>query len=399
MGRSRRNRIDVSLRVLSWLNPIRWLRSLRRSLTPASVTLLLIGIISLNIVWGYPWLGMFAACFACLVVGRAVNYFASPRLKAFVQSARAVPVGCDLAVPTRLVNQRRLPAMDLIFEQTHHCRYVGSLGEVAITPTLRFSRRGKHALPAILVDSYFPFYLFRERQWVASDASIVVTPKRLFREQDSDWLELELTLKGLASQAAQGDQIHYIGSREYREGVPVRRWDFSSWARLGKPILREFSTPAAKSVRVVIDCVRPQSASPDSDVESSGRLSRWLQKCKPTSKEEAAKETGSDTDFEHALSLAAAAVETLVQSGAAVVLEVRSMGDANDRPQLYRCEAGSDPVELLVVLGNAQAEYIDDQSYQNRQPRTEGPTRQRDQATVVIEPGQAVKVAVGAGEY
>ncbi len=35
--------------------------SVRRSMTGASATLLVIGIVTLNIIWGYPWVGMFSS--------------------------------------------------------------------------------------------------------------------------------------------------------------------------------------------------------------------------------------------------------------------------------------------------------------------------------------------------
>ena len=221
-------------RLVRLLNPLAWVAGLRRSLTPASVTLILIGIVSLNIVWGYPWLGMFAACFALLVVGRTINYFASPNLIAVVNAAQSTPVDSELVVPTRLINQGRWPAMDLILEQTKRCSFVAPGGEILIMPTMQFRRRGQHPLPMVLVDSYFPFHIFRNRQWVDANTNIVATPRRLTAKDDTEWQKLEQTLKAIASHTASGDQVHYIGSREYREGVPVRRWGLFVVGPFGK---------------------------------------------------------------------------------------------------------------------------------------------------------------------
>ena len=35
--------------------------------------------------------------------------------------------------------------------------------------------------------------------------------------------------------------------------MPVRRWDFRSWARLGRPIVQEFQSPSAQTVTLILD--------------------------------------------------------------------------------------------------------------------------------------------------
>ena len=45
----------------------------------------------------------------------------------------------------------------------------------------------------------------------------------------------------------------YIGNREYQEGMPVRRWDYSSWARTGKPIVREYREQQRGTATIFID--------------------------------------------------------------------------------------------------------------------------------------------------
>ena len=35
--------------------------------------------------------------------------------------------------------------------------------------------------------------------------------------------------------------------------MPVRRWDFNSWARLGKPIVREYQSPSVQEIYLVVD--------------------------------------------------------------------------------------------------------------------------------------------------
>lgn len=331
------------LLLLKSLNPVRWALAFRRSLTAASVSLLIAGIGSLNIVWGYPWMGMFAACTSLFVVGRLINHFALPSLQVSVDAPRWIAAGTSLPMSVRLINQGRWPGMNLWVETIGKCDWLPPEAEFAMIKELRLARRGIHPLPAILVESYFPFYLFRAHREIDPRIHIAVTPAPISDEDDELWRSLRTTLKGIATRISQGDQVHYIGSLEYREGIPVRRWDFSSWARLGKPILREFSTPAARSVRLWIDNVCADVARPRPRI--GGRLAAWARPVEH-----------AHEPFERILSLAAASIQTLARTGAAVTLSVTS----NDSSSALRCEAGGDPSELLIAL--AALERIDPSS-------------------------------------
>lgn len=345
--------IDAFLRILRWFNPIVWLLDLRQSLTAASVILVLIGIVSMNIIWNYPWLGTLSACVAMLLVGRILNYFSLPQLQAIANVPRHVPVDEPLGIPIRLVNVGRWPGMELTIERSSQSRFLAPAAETSVLQLVKFSRRGNRALPAVLVETYFPFHLFRSRRWIDPATTITATPRRLLSEVDRHWQNLEAMLKGIASRAAQGDQIHYVGNREYREGVPVRRWDFASWARLGKPVLREFSSPSAKTVLIVVDNLGSgEPAKNDSSVASNEsdsvlrRLKRRVMWWQPFP-------GAVDEPFERLLSLAASSVETLCRNGAAVSLQFAYGDQDGFRKRKYSCEAGADPGDLLIALGNA----------------------------------------------
>ncbi len=329
--------------ILRFFDPVRWAISFRRSLTAASVSLLIVGIGSLNIVWEYPWTGMFAACTSLFLVGRLVNHFSMPGLSASVNAPRWIEAGTLLPMAVRLNNQGRWPGMNLWVETSGRCDWLPPNAEFATMKEVRLPRRGIHPLPAILVESYFPFYLFRAHRMVDPRTSIAVTPAAPSDEDDELWRSLHSTLKGIAMRISQGDQVHYIGSLEYREGIPVRRWDFSSWARLGKPILREFSTPAARSVRLWID-----TACPDAPRPLRGRSWQFVPWWRPSEV--------SHEPFERLLVLAAGSIQTLVRTGAAVTLSLTS----HESRMPIRCEAGGDPSELLIAL--ADLERVDPSS-------------------------------------
>ena len=261
------------------LFPWRLLRSVRRSMTGASVTLLLVAIITLNIVWGYPWTGMFAASISLLVVGWIVSRIMCPRLRVGFSLPTSSPAGEVFSVITHLENRRGLPAMDLgvDFDQTdrsrhgksrdgksaaigfsvlspaHSLRLIGPSERADLATMVRFDCRGVHRLPDVLVTSLFPFHLFRSTVRYSSDTWIAITPRLISGDEDALSRGMLTALGGWTHKLLAGDAMNYTGSREYQDGMSVRRWDFASWARLGRPIVREFQSPSVQTVSLIID--------------------------------------------------------------------------------------------------------------------------------------------------
>lgn len=264
-------------KVSSWVwffltGPIRLFLTLRSSMTAASVTLLLVGIVSANIIWGYPWIGVFSACSSLFLVGFVVNRWSLPKLEADFVLPRLAVAGTPFQATAILTNQSRIPAMELqvALEGTDRNRKAnssrfetlkidGSIDTIfpaqhqELRVTLLCKTRGLHPLPQISVTTWFPFYLFNHTRSVETDESIAVTPRLLESKDDSIAGGLLDSLGNWTRKLLSGDTMDYTGSREYEPGMPVRRWDFSSWARLGKPIIREYQSPSVRTVTLIID--------------------------------------------------------------------------------------------------------------------------------------------------
>ncbi len=233
------------------LSPLRLFLSVRRSMTYASVTLLLIGITTVNIVWGYPWSGMFSACSSLLIVGWAINRIMRPKLKLGFSLPNSSPAGHAFPVVTHIRNLGRLPAMDMAVTfstgrrrrrskqtalTTYHPResqsslaIIHPAERTDLGGSLVFERRGVHPLPDVLVTSTFPFYLFQSSQRYPSETQIAITPRLITGEEDTVARGMLNTLGGWSRRLLSGDALDYTGSREYQSGMSVRRWDFSSW--------------------------------------------------------------------------------------------------------------------------------------------------------------------------
>ena len=318
-------------------------------MTFASVSVVLMALLSLNIIWGYPWTGMAAACLALLLVGWSINRLMRPNLLVGCSLPASCPVGEQVRVVTHLTNMRRLPALDTMvhFETSKSRRRSrGILSSPAeFFPMIRpqhhaeyhssivYRQRGIHHLPSLLIQSTFPFYLFRSRRLVNVHAQVAITPRPLEEGEDESALRALAAVGGWARKLLAGDAIEYTGSREYQVGMPVRRWDFASWARLGRPIVREYQAPSIQAVNLVIDTGAMK--------DSTGNRSRFSRK----------KQT--DETLERLLSLAVSTIFSLSAKSVHINLFVTSEELPSEPSQ--RRTLGLDSEASLIRLASASS--------------------------------------------
>lgn len=325
------------------VSPVLLVLSIRRSMTAASVTLLLFGIVSLNIVWGYPWLGPFSAILTMLVAGWLCNRILRPRLEYQFTLPNHSPSGEPLQIVVGMHNPSSLPAMEMSVgldatasQSRWNARPSGRFvieSDAATIPILRPGQRttttirvvghgrGWHRLPDVVAVSMFPFHLFRSTQRFKPTTEIAITPRPLTGDEDTVARSLIDTLGGWTFRLTGGDALDYTGNREYVVGMPVRRWDFVAWARLGRPIVQEFSAPSVQLVTIMVDTSNDENSPAASDHSPSTR--------EPGSREPGSRDAGSgdagkaavrggradraadDAMLERVLSLAATAVNEL----------------------------------------------------------------------------------------
>ena len=59
-----------------------------------------------------------------------------------------------------------------------------------------------------------------------------------------------------------GDSLEFVGTREYREGDPLRKIHWRSWARLGKPVVKEYQEEYFSRIALVLDTFLPKAPPP-----------------------------------------------------------------------------------------------------------------------------------------
>ncbi|SRR6056297_2901424 len=343
--------------VLSWVRwPLRLLVSARaavhRGLSPGAVTAGLAALGCCNVIWGYPLSGFLSAFLALLLVAWCVNRLLAPRLRVDVVSRPLTRVQQVTRLTVTMRNTSRLPTLELLTQLESSSRkcVIDSTGQsLAWLPPgegatarldARWTRRGIRPLPSVRVTSRFPLGMFRASQSFRCQDTVAVAPARL------DALPIVVE-KWLAEQRVDqldggriGDSYHYIGSREYQPAVAVRRWDFASWARLGRPIVREFEQPSRQAVWLVVDTFERRTLAHRAGYAGS----RQARATRLAGREE----------FEFLLQVATTILERLAECGIAVRLVL-----AEQAPGHQRTASQNNPALDVFLSRLAAARPID----------------------------------------
>jgi uncharacterized protein (DUF58 family) len=128
--------------------------------------------------------------------------------------------------------------------------------------TLRPQRRGRYVLPALGIAWTDAFGLLRSRGvWLPEQ--IVLAYPRYFT---LDELPLPLGRRyqpgGIPLASEVGDSLEFVGTREYREGDPLRKIHWRSWGRLGRPVVKEYQEEYFSRIALVLDTFLPRRPTP-----------------------------------------------------------------------------------------------------------------------------------------
>lgn len=237
----------------------------------------------------------FASSFFLLLLSAIVAWLHSPKLNwTLVQSAawRCLEPG---VLQFQVENQGRLPVFDLHLR----CQDVDGLWTVEIldphisrllageTISIRVRltplRRGLHHFPRLRAESQFPLGIHR-RQGSPPQLEKTLVYRAAAEPINRSFLEAGRSRATGKQQLAghAGWNGDYVGSREYFPGMPVRRWDYGSWARLGRPVVREFSNPQRPQAKLLLDFHQPVAGTfsafdaMESVISVAGELSQTL---------------------------------------------------------------------------------------------------------------------------
>lgn len=202
----------------------------------------------------------------------ATGMLLRPKLEVSAWMPSKVTAGDAVTGYVTVVNRGYFPAYDVMctflglpesLRQVDGDRVIRTIpsGEQAVLPyTIEANERGKFDLPAGLVHSTFPFNILRFGKWKTGEQELLVLPSFSPLEHLGLPFTRKLQGSGVIVDVRPGDSPEFIGNRDYISGEPVRRLDFKAWARIGRPVVREFQDEVTTNIGVVLDTHLPHKS-------------------------------------------------------------------------------------------------------------------------------------------
>ena len=286
--------------------PLRYIRYLARfKLTPYGRIVVFLSFFAAmgSVTVEIPIYQMFCALFFLPAVVEGVGTLLRPRLDVRCQVPERATVGVPLAGLVSVENRGYFTAFDLMvgfFEVSRSIKHrdadrvMASLqrGRDAEIPfELIPSQRGQFPLVSVHVHSTFPFNLMRFGGSEIPLPMLTVIPAY----ESLDHFSVPVGTRGRPTHpapllGAKGDSPEYVGNREYVLGEAAVRLDFRAWARLGRPVVREYQDEFSFRTALILDTWQPDTWQPQVIRGNSER---------------------QDTQLEAAVSLTAAIAESI----------------------------------------------------------------------------------------
>jgi uncharacterized protein (DUF58 family) len=134
--------------------------------------------------------------------------------------------------------------------------------EVDVSMELLPLKRGLLRLDALTLARPDPLGLFRSLESKSVPQTMVVLPRRYFIPSISLPGSMRYQAGGVALASNVGQSDEFVALRDYRRGDPVRHIHWRSWARAGKPVVKEFEDEFFVRHALVLDTFAEDPGSP-----------------------------------------------------------------------------------------------------------------------------------------
>jgi uncharacterized protein (DUF58 family) len=242
-----------------------------------------------------PVYQLFLAIFFLMLCTFFAGIFNRPRMGVTETCMEKISAGEILTQNLALRNLDKKDARDISvryygtapsIERLHNIDSIAFLEpekSVTLDAEFRAHRRGRYTLPSPVVFTEFPFSIWRsgvKLNQPMEEHTFLVLP----RFHAADGINVPTTTRhqpgGIAFTSHVGESPEYIGSREYRPGDSIRRIDFRSWARIRKPVVREYHEEYYCRIALVLDTFiepkRKQSKTGYPELEAAISLSATI---------------------------------------------------------------------------------------------------------------------------
>jgi uncharacterized protein (DUF58 family) len=212
------------------------------------------------------------ALLSLFIIDVAAGWYWRPRLHV---ERRAPAVGAPntpLHIDYLVKNLTGRPCWDIFVDtillppQLHFCnepRCVSLLEPyqaVALSNTIKADRRGKYYLPLPVADSAFPFGLWRWGSRGKPSEPLLIYPDYVPLTEVALPSGHQYQAGGELATDTAGESVHFLACREYRYGDNPRRIHARSWARIGSPVVKEFSEEFLQRIGLVVDTCAPDGS-------------------------------------------------------------------------------------------------------------------------------------------
>jgi uncharacterized protein (DUF58 family) len=133
---------------------------------------------------------------------------------------------------------------------------------VRVPVRLHPRRRGRYVLPGLGVARTDPFGLARSRAVWLPEQVVLAYPRYFTFEELPLPMGRRYQPGGIPLASQVGESLEFVGTREYREGDPLRKIHWPSSARLGKPVVKEYQEEYFSRIALVLDTFLPPRPRP-----------------------------------------------------------------------------------------------------------------------------------------
>ena len=239
----------------------------------------LLALIALNIRATNTYL-LFSAMAGVLIGAMALGLKRAPRVNVECQLPVRATAGTSLAIRARIVCGDGPGHPDLLLQfrsPAPAVTYVPVESFFSCTPKepaqlqveFRAARRGRYELTAPAVRSTDPLRLLTSRTIMPPASALLVYPRYYSMEEFSVPLGRKYQPGGIPLSSNTGDSIEFIGTRDYREGDAIKNIHWRSWARRGKPVVKEFQEEYFCRIAIILDTFLPKGAKQSDSFEAA----------------------------------------------------------------------------------------------------------------------------------
>ncbi len=216
---------------------------------------------------------LFAVAAALFLVSTAFVLFGRPKVRVECRLPERATAQRALALSARVSgNGRGLRDFQVSFPrpqkwgssisyQPQSQALAAPAGETAEARTeFRAARRGRYVLRGAAVSRTDPLRLVASRALKLPEQVCLVYPRFWSMPEFIVPLGRRYQPGGIPLSSNTGDAIEFVGTREYREGDPVKNIHWRSWARRGQPVVKEYQEEYFCRIALILDTFLPKKA-------------------------------------------------------------------------------------------------------------------------------------------